>query len=67
MNHRTLKLTHDEIELITNALDDTVSTKLEFVKEVKKRISLLEKKRILRIVKDYYILCNKIKDGQKDV
>lgn len=67
MKHRTLKLTHDEIQRIEIALDYTWSTRLDYVYKAGSLLDKESKDTIVKNAQRYSSLCNDIQDGKKDV
>jgi hypothetical protein len=71
---RTLKLTHEEIAMIQNALDYLSNEALENYKQVRELENFDPEKRnttenqyALKVFERYGNLCSEIKEGQKDV
>lgn len=64
---RTIKLTHEEIELIKNALQYVYDSKLDNLKQCAKIISKEESEKIIEVANGYYDLFEAINYGQKDV
>ena len=64
---RILKLTHEEIELIKNALQYVYDSKLDNLGKCRKIISLEESEKIIEVANGYFDLFEAINYGQKDV
>ncbi len=67
MSHRTLKLTHEEIQRIEWALDYVWSSRLDYVYKAGNLLDKDSKDTIVKNAERYSSLVNDIQDGQKDV
>lgn len=64
---RNLKLSHEEIEIIQNALQYAYDCKLGNLRNNAKLISTEERENILSFANKYFDLFDEIKGGKKDV
>lgn len=67
MNTRDLRLTHEEIELLTNALQYVYDQKIDIVKTNRKTLGDEGSKMIVDIANKYFDLQEQINNSQKDV
>lgn len=64
---RTIKLSHDEIELIKNSLQYVYDKKLDIVKNNRKILGDSESKSIIDTANKYFDVAEKISNGDYDV
>ena len=67
MNTRDIRLTHEEIQLLTNALQYVYDRNIDIVKANRKIFGDEESKAIIDIANKYYDLQEQINNSEKDV
>jgi len=64
---RTIKLTHEEIEMVQNSLQYAYDCKIGNLKQNAKLITNEERENIVSWANKYFDLFDEIKQGQKDI